>query len=203
MKKITGIILAGGKSSRMGRDKSFIPLGHKELIEVVIDKLRALFEDLIIVTNNPSRYQKYGLRIVTDVLKDCGPMGGIYAGLLASETLYNFAVACDMPNLNLKLIEYMIKQKHGFDAVVPHLKKGYEALFALYSKNCIIPIYEAIKSEHLKVRDFFKKVNVREIKEDEIKIFGDPDILFTNINTPLDYARLSVLNKKNETKDPS
>ena len=196
MKKITGIILAGGKSSRMGRDKSFIRLGNKELIGVVIDKLEALFKDLIIVTNNPPRYQKYALRTVTDVLKGRGPLGGIYAGLLASDSPYNFVVACDMPNLNPELIKYMIKEKNGFDVVVPHLKKGYEALFAVYSKSCIMPIYEAIRSENLRVRDFFKKVNVRELKEGEIKRFGSPDILFMNINTPLDYTKLSLSDLK-------
>lgn len=173
----------------MGRDKSFIRFGDKELIEAAIDRLRGLFKDLIIVTNDPPRYQKYGIRTVADVLKDRGPLGGIHAGLLASDSLYNFVVACDMPNINLKLIDYMIKQKSGFDAVVPHLKKGYETLFAVYSKNCIMPIYETIESGRLRIRDFFEKVNVREVREDELKRFGSPKILFMNINTPSDYIK--------------
>lgn len=95
-----------------------------------------------------------------------------------------------MPNLDLKLIKYMIRKKDSFDVVVPYIKKGYETLFAIYSKNCIIPISKAISSRDLKIRNFFKKVKVREIKMGEVKKFGDPDILFANINTPLDYTKI-------------
>ena len=94
-----------------------------------------------------------------------------------------------MPNLNLKLIKYIFKQKNGFDVVVPHLKKGYETLFAMYSKNCIIPIQKTLNSGNLRIKNFFNKVKVREIKEVEVKRFGDPDILFMNINTQDDLLK--------------
>ena len=187
---MNAIILAGGKSSRMGFDKAFIKLKGRPLIERQIKVLKSIFQKIIIVTNKPNDYKFKRVKAVKDIMAGRGALSGIYTGLIASDSFYNFVIACDMPNLNLKLIKYMLRQKGAFDVVVPHIKKGYETLFAIYSKDCIMPIYKTIISENLRIRNFFKKVNVREIKEDDVKRFGSPNILFMNINTPSDLTRI-------------
>ena len=194
---MNAIILAGGKSSRFGSDKAFIKIrGKVLLIERQLKLLKKVFKKIIIVTNQPHKYKVRGVKIIQDIIKDCGPLGGLYSGLEESDSFYNFVVSCDMPFLNLDLIRYMIRLKDGFDVVIPKLKKGFETLFAIYSKNCTLPIYEilgkvrkvGVNSDNLRVTNFFKKVKLRKLNEKEIAKFGDPNILFMNINTREDLA---------------
>ena len=188
---ITGIILAGGKSTRMGRDKSFILFSGRPLIEVVIDKISALCNDLIIVTNDPQPYEKYSLRVEIDILKDKGPLGGIYTGLMYSKDKYNFVVACDMPFLNHDLMQYMVKEADGYDVVIAENKNRLEPLCAVYSKNCIKRIEKEFSKGSLKITDFLKYVKVRTITEDETAEFDLDGRWFVNVNTLEDYRRLN------------
>lgn len=193
---MTAIILAGGKSRRMGFEKAFIEIEGTPLIKRQLKLLKRLFRKIIIVTNNPDKYKLKGLRIIQDIIPDCGPLGGIYSGLIASDTFYNFVVASDMPFINLPLIKYMISQKHGFDVVVPRTKIGHEALFAIYSKNCLPTIYKVFNTNNFRVRKIFDKVRLKEVSEGQIKKFGDPEVLFMNINRPNDLCRISTYLKK-------
>ena len=197
---MTAIILAGGKSSRMGFDKAFIEIEGVPLIKRQLRLLGRVFKRVIIVTNSPRKYRLRTVKVIQDIIPGQGPLGGIYAGLIASSSFYNFVAACDMPFLNEALIRHMIKERDSFDVVVPRLKKGYESLFAIYSKNCIMPIHKTIASKNLRIRDFFKKVKVKEIKEAEVRRFGKPDILFMNINTPLENGDASIFSVINLEK---
>lgn len=185
---MTGIILAGGKSRRMGEDKPFVLFSGRPLIETMIDKISPLFNDLIIVTNKPHLYQRYGVRTEVDIVKDQGPLGGIYTGLISSKDRYNFIFACDMPFLNQALIEYMVGETKsgGYDVVMPEYEGRLQPLCAIYSKRCIKPIEDELSKDNLRIIDFLKYVKVRMIKEKEISrlITGQPS--FTNINTPQD-----------------
>ena len=193
MKKnnITGIILAGGKSSRMGEDKSFILFLGRPLIEVLIDKISPLFSDLIIVTNKPQLYKKYGIRTEADLVKDKGPLAGIYTGLISSKDSYNFVFACDMPFLNQDLIKYILKEADGYDVVIPEYEGRFQPLCAIYSKECIAPIEDGLSKNKLKIIDFLKHVKVRRINEKEISRFISYQSPFVNINTPQDIHVLS------------
>lgn len=219
---MTAIILAGGKSSRFGSNKAFIEIRGIPLIERELKLLKKVFNKIIIVTNQPhksrsfykmlyslnkkgrDKYRIRNVKIIQDIIKDCGPLGGIYSGLEESDSFYNFVVSCDVPFLNLDLIRYMVRLKDGFDIVIPKLKKGFETLFAIYSKNCIAAIYKilskarkpGLNSDALKVTNFFNKVKLRKLNEKEISRFGDPDILFMNINTPEDLALLKKMRGK-------
>ncbi len=187
MYEITGIILSGGKSSRMGRDKAFLPFPHKPLIEIMIDKLSVLFNELIVVTGNPHLYSKYGIRTVKDIIPQRGPLGGIYTGLLFSKNHYNFIVACDMPFLNPDLVHYMVQKIKGYDLVVPEYGDQLQPLCAIYSKNCIESIKEELSGDNLKVTCFFKNVKQKLITEEEIKKTDFQGLSFVNINTPEEY----------------
>ncbi|MEE8360392.1 MAG: molybdenum cofactor guanylyltransferase, partial [Candidatus Omnitrophota bacterium] len=162
---VTCIILAGGKSSRMGRDKSFVPFLGKPLIENVIDKMEPIFKDTIIVTNSPHLYKKYKMETRVDILTDRGPLGGIHAGLSYSKNKYNLVVACDMPFLNEGLIRLMTERLVDCDAVVPRCKGRLEPLCAVYSKSCIRLIESEIASNNLKMMNFLELVKIRIIEE--------------------------------------
>ena len=193
---MTAIILAGGKSSRFGSDKAFIKIEGTPLIKKQIKLLKKIFKKIIIVINNPNKYQIRGAKVIRDVIPGRGPLSGIHAGLLASNSFYNFVVGCDMPFINSEFIRYLSSKKRGFDIVVPKLKKGYETLFAIYSKNCISPIRKILNKENLRVRQLFKKVKVKEIYAKEIKRFAAPEILFMNINTARDLCKITTCLKK-------
>jgi len=188
---MTGIILAGGKSRRMGEDKSFILFLGRPLIEVLIDKISPLFKDLIIVTNKPYLYQKYNVRTERGIVKDRGPLAGIHAGLVSSKDRYNFIFACDMPFLNQDLIKYMLKEIDGYDVVIPEYEGRLQPLCAIYSKQCIEPIENELSRNNLKIRDFLQYVKVRVIDEKEISRFISSQPFFANINTPQDIHVLS------------
>lgn len=183
---MTAIILAGGRSTRMGYDKAFIKLDGLSLVNRQLKILRKIFKKIIIVTNNPDRYKFNGIQIVSDIISHRGPLSGIYSGLVSSDSFYNFVVACDMPFINTRLIKYMDRLKKGFDIVAPRVKNGYETLFAIYSKNCILPIYDILHSDNFRITGLFDKLKLKIIGEQEMIKFGDPKILFMNINTQED-----------------
>ncbi len=103
----TAIILAGGKSSRMGFDKQFLIINEKRVMEIVISKLRAEFKEIIIVTNKPESYKNLADKVVSDIIKGKGPLSGLHAGLKHSSSKYSYFIACDMPNINIEYIRYM------------------------------------------------------------------------------------------------
>jgi molybdopterin-guanine dinucleotide biosynthesis protein A len=183
---ITGIILAGGRSSRMDQDKAFILFSGRPLIEIVIEMTSTLFEHLMIVANEPNLYQKYGIKIQSDIIKDCGPLGGIYTGLFYSRNKYNFIVACDMPFLNQDLVQCMIEKIGDFDVIIPEHNGQLEPLCAIYSKDCITPIKNQLSQNNLKITDFFQSVKVKTILEEETIKLDPQGFSFTNINTPQD-----------------
>jgi len=191
--KVTGAILAGGKSSRMGSDKAFLAYSGRPLIETVIDSVSALTHDMMIVTNTPAPYKKYGIKIHGDIIKDRGPLGGIYTALIESNTRYILAVGCDMPFLNRDLLRYMLGSIAAHEAVVPERDGRPEPLCAVYSKMCVEPIRVQLLRGNCKVTDFFDKVKVRILTREEIAPFDPEERCFINVNTPDDYRSISGL----------
>lgn len=178
------IILAGGKSSRIGEDKAFLEFEGKRLVEWVITSLKEVGEEIIIVANEPEKFNSLGLKVVKDVLPGIGPLVGLYSGLLSSHLEYNFVCGTDMPFLSPSLIKYMLGQGQGCDVVLPRIGSRVEPLCAVYKRSCLSSIAEVIKEgEKLSLRSFFDRVKIRYIKEDEVIPFGLPKKLFFNINT--------------------
>lgn len=191
IENVTGIILAGGKSSRMGKDKAFIIFGGKPLVEIIVDKLSGIFYDLMIVTNKPNLYDKYGIETQTDIKGNCGPLGGIYTGLVYSKNKYSFVIACDTPFLNQDLIKFMSTKIAGHDVVIPYYSNQLEPLYAFYSKTCIKPIKNQLQKNSFKVRDFFQHIKTRIVTEEEIVNLDPQGSCFININTSEDYQKLN------------
>ena len=184
IKDVTGVILAGGKSLRYGRNKALVTIDGIPLIERAINVMRSLFTHLILITNTPDEYTHLKLPMHEDLIKGLGPLGGIFTALMTIRNQAGFFVACDMPYLNRELIHYMVGVRYDFDAVVPRIPEGTEALHALYGKRCLPPIKRLIDSSQYQIFRFFSKVSVRYVDENEIRRF-DPQLeSFFNINKP-------------------
>ncbi len=190
---VSGIVLAGGQSSRLGTDKSLINVNGRPLIEQVVAKLASLGDEVIIVTNSPEKYRHLGVRLVGDVYPGKGALGGIYSGLKAAAYTYSLVVACDMPFLNLALLRYMVLQACEHDVVIPRLGGLPEPLHAIYSKNCLEPIDRLLARGGLKIIDFFPEVRVRYLEEDEVDVFDPQHLSFFNVNTPGDLEEMKKL----------
>jgi molybdopterin-guanine dinucleotide biosynthesis protein A len=194
--EVTSIVLAGGKNLRLGRSKALEVIGGKSLIDRVIERLEPVTNRFLIVTSREhSEFPTGGdIEILTDIYPDRGPLGGIYTGLLASQSSCSIAVACDMPFLNNGLLSHMIDLSHGFDAVVPRWQNGMlEPLHAVYAKSCLDTMKKRLENDQLGIYRFLDEINVRYIEEEECKQF-DPDLLsFFNINHEADLKRATKL----------
>jgi len=190
MFEISSVILAGGKSKRFGKNKAFLKIGGRILIDQIVEKMGRLSNEIIIVTNIlknfyylPKKFDYLNVKLIKDIIPYKGSLGGIYSGLLFAKNNSIFVVACDMPFLNIPLLKYIISFLQDYDIVIPKINNFFEPLHAIYSKKCIKPIKKLIDENNLKIIDFFKDVNVKFVKKNEIEKF-DPDLssLF-NINT--------------------
>ncbi len=190
-------VLAGGKGLRLGRDKIVETVGNISLLERVIFYLSLFSRDIIIVTASEQSLPQFigypKLRIIADTYPGKGPLGGIYTGLVASDSLYNLVVAGDMPFLNQALLHYMIQLCDDFDLVVPRLGSMVEPLHAVYSKGCLAPIENLFKQGNLKVSDLLTLVRVRYVEAEEINQFDPKHLSFFNINTEADLKTAQEL----------
>ena len=192
---ITAVVLAGGLSRRMGRDKAVEPFDGEPLIRRVIQRAvnAVSAEDVVVVVADTERAAALPLdaehRTAVDVFPDCGSLGGIYTGLDAARTEWALVVACDMPFLSAPLLGHMGGLREGADAVVPLLGSFPEPTHALYSRRCRPAIEKRLRVGELKISGFFEDVSVRYLPEDAVRQF-DPELLsFFNINRPEDLAR--------------
>ncbi len=181
---VSGVILAGGKSSRYGTNKALVKIDGISLIERVILVMGRLFQDLILITNTPDEYAHLELPMYQDLIKGLGPVGGIYTALSKISNEAGFFVACDMPLLSRELISHMVKVRGDSDVVVPRISGMMETMHTLYGKGCLSSIKRQIDSREYQIIRIFKDVNVQYIDEKEIRGF-DPDLKsFMNINRP-------------------
>jgi molybdopterin-guanine dinucleotide biosynthesis protein A len=184
------IILAGGKSLRLGHDKILENVGNRSLLEQVISRIESLSRDIIIVTaeerNFPQLVYQPNLKVVSDIFPGKGSLGGIYTGLVASDSFYNLVIASDMPFLNQALLSYMIEVSDGFDFVLPRVNNLFEPLHAVYSKNCVAPIEFILKQGRKIIIELFDFVKVRYVESEEIDRFDPQHLSFFNINTKKD-----------------
>jgi len=193
---VSGIVLAGGQSSRLGMDKSFVNANGQPLIEHIVAKLTRLSDDVIIVTNSPENYNHLEAKLVGDIYPGKGALGGIYSGLRAAMNAHSLVVACDMPFLDLNLLRYMILLACGHDVVIPRIGGFPEPLHAIYSKSCLEPIDRLLARGGLKIIDFFPEVRVRYVEESEVDIFDPQHLSFFNVNKPSDLVKMKKLARK-------
>ena len=181
------IILAGGRSVRLGHDKVLEKVGNSSLLEQVISRIDSLSKEIIVVTAEKRTFSgltnDQKVKYVSDIFPGKGSLGGIYTGLVASNYHYNLVLAADMPFLNQSLLQYMIEVSDGFDFVLPHIGNFYEPLHAVYSRNCISPIETLLKQGRKVIIELFDYVKVKYIEAKEIDRFDPQHLSFFNINT--------------------
>ena len=184
---ITGVILAGGKSSRMGQNKALMLLGGKRLVDRVVEVMRSVFDDLLMVTNTPDVYADLGVPMMRDVWPEKGSLGGVYSAIYHVATPYCLVVACDMPFLRTAVLRYLITQMADYDVVVPDVLGELQTLHAIYSKACLQPIERRLDMNRLRIVGFFPEVRVRTVTASDLEPY-DPELLaFQNLNTPEEF----------------
>jgi len=187
------IVLAGGKGLRLGQDKASETIGDRSLLERVVSRLASFNSDILVVTASKRAFLQLNgyprLRAVADIYLNKGPLGGVYAGLKASDSFYNLVVACDMPFLNQALLRYMVQISPGFDLVVPRLGELVEPLHAVYSRGCLAPIETLLKQDDLSLRQLFALIKVRYVEAEEIDRFDPQHLSFFNINNEADMEK--------------
>ncbi|MFQ5409716.1 MAG: molybdenum cofactor guanylyltransferase [Anaerolineales bacterium] len=196
MLDLTVVIQAGGRSTRMGRDKGLVPFLGAPLMQTILDQVVGLGRETIIISNRPADYRRFGLPVYPDVFQDVGALGGLHAAIFHAREPYCLVLACDMPFINRPLLDHLLALAADFDAVIPRLqppegrrgKVFAEPFRAVYNKTCLAPIAQAIETGERRVISFFNAVNIRFVEREEIEHF-DPDARsFFNVNTPDELA---------------
>jgi molybdopterin-guanine dinucleotide biosynthesis protein A len=187
---VSGIILAGGRSSRMGRDKTLLVYRNETLITRTVNEMRGVADEIIIASNAVDKYHLEGVREVADTFPGMGPLGGMHAALTAARHEVAFVVAGDMPFFTARLGEYLLSRKDGYDAVVPRIGGEWEPLCAVYSRACAAPIEECLRSGVRQVFRIYPAIKVLAVDERELAAAGLPAEMFFNLNAPEDLAAL-------------
>ena len=180
--EFTAIILAGGKSIRMGEDKGLMFLNGKPMIQHVIDVVQALTHRIIIISNN-SDYKKFNYPIFNDSVKNKGPLGGLLTGLENSTTAKNLVLSCDAPYVNKALIELLLFNSKNYDVVIPIKDKQTHQLIGVYDKNCLPILKKKIANNNLKIKTAIQEMNYKIIDANHIDTH-----VFHNINTKEDVT---------------
>ena len=191
--KTSGIILAGGHSTRMGRDKTLMTVDADTLIGRTVKELGKVVDEVIIASNRPDKYNLPGTIEVPDLFVDIGPLGGIHAGLLAARNQYSFVVAGDMPLFTADLVTCLRERiDESFKVIVPEIEDFLQPLCAVYAKACIEDIEQFLAMGFRSVNSFCQSVRSLIISEKELTEAGLERIkdIFYNVNTPDDYNKL-------------
>lgn len=195
---VLGVVLAGGRATRYdGKPKALEPVGGVTIAERAIGALRQVADRVVLVANEPEAYRQLGLETRPDLQPGLGALGGIYTAVAwAKEAGCRGALvtASDMPFLSAALLARLVDAAREDEIVVPESdsKRGLEPLCAFYGTGCRPAIEAAITRDDLRVVSFFPEVQVRTIPGDEVARFGDPSLLFLNVNTPADYERAAA-----------
>lgn len=180
---MTGAILAGGRSTRMGTNKALLPFDGVRIIDGLLRKLRPLFPEVLVIANDRDAYADVGVPVFPDRIPEKGSLGGIYTAVFHSTFPQTFCIACDMPLANPAVIAYLRDRASGYDVVVPRTADGYQPLHAVYGKACLPHMEAMIRADRLKIDRLFPVVRVRTVEEEELRPL-DPSLRgFINVNT--------------------
>ena len=184
---ITGVILAGGKSSRMGVNKSFLKLGNQTIIERIAELMKSIFSEVLIITNTPDEYKFLNLPLYEDIYKWKGPLAGIHSALTHSQTEKIFVLSCDVPLMSKKMIEYIIEYKSDKPIVFCEAAGYHQPLVGVYSKNILSEIENIISNNEMSDKSFHQYLNsvtAQIIHPEQLSFYKNE--IFTNVNNPED-----------------
>jgi molybdopterin-guanine dinucleotide biosynthesis protein A len=185
---VTGILLAGGKSRRMGEDKRYLVVGEQTLLERGLAVLRSIFQEVLVVIAQDSPPLDVEARVVRDLVPECGSLGGLYTGLVQATTPFIFVVACDMPFLDPAVITQFTSRRAAADIVMAKLAARLHPMHALYGKRCLPVVEEMIRTRQLKIQEIVLRSSllVRYVTEADLVAIDPTGRSFQNVNTPAD-----------------
>ena len=192
---VTGVILAGGQSRRMGQNKALMRLGDQPLIVHVIRQMESVTDELLLVTNEPDLYTSLKVPMYTDILPNMGALGGLHTGLTHAANRTVICVGCDMPLLQPKLLSHLVSLLGDYDAAVPCVQSEdrsapiFQTLSAVYSKRCLPTIERMLAAGELRVHALYDRIDVRIVQPHEWQVFDPQGLSFFNINTPEDFEK--------------
>ena len=191
--RVAGVILAGGRNSRMGGiDKAFLRVGGETIFARTLGVLRRCFTHVVVVSNAPEKYAGYAVDVTADELVGLGPLGGLHAALGRIPVDYAFVTACDMPYLREEPIRYLVSRLHNQDAIVPHWDGDIEPLHALYAARLRPRIVEATGRGARALRDVLPELDVEYVPQATMEQVAGAEESFRNVNTPEEAARFAV-----------
>ncbi len=195
---VTGAILAGGKSRRMGVNKAFLRLGNRTLIEHVIHRIQPIADEILIITNSPDEYNHLGIETKVDVIPNTGTLGGIHSALTNATNDTVVCVGCDIPFIDTNLLRYLISVLGEHDAVIPYTcsvtgQITLQTLCAVYSKRCLPIIEKMLNAAEYRVHALKSHANVNLIIPETWKKIDPGGYSFLNINTPADFEIAQTL----------
>lgn len=198
---VGGVILSGGKSSRMGSNKALLPYKGGRFIEAIHRQMTEIFAEVILVTNNPEQYEFIPCRKVPDLFPEGGALAGIHSGLYHSANPAIFVVACDMPYLNNGLIRHLAGRADKGSIIIPEGPAGLEPLHAVYGRGCLAAIEETLSFGEKRILSIFDRVKIMKLNAEQIAAFDPAFASFSNINTPDEYFRLRECERENGASD--
>jgi molybdenum cofactor guanylyltransferase len=189
---VTAFILAGGKSTRMGRDKAFIELGGQTLLARALNLSRAVAAECSIA-GDPGKFAAFG-PVVEDIFPDCGPLGGIHAALRNSHTELNLILAVDLPALTPQFLEYLVAAARKSTAlvIVPHAGGALQPLCAIYRREFAEVAERALRRRRNKIDVLFSEIETRVLGEEELLRAGFTPEIFHNLNTPEQWVEAGM-----------
>ena len=199
------IVLAGGRSTRLGRDKATTPLLGVPLLQRVLDRLAGLMDECVIVTRPGQKLDGVATgasRVIEDLFPDNGPLGGLYTGLISIESPIAIAVACDMPLLQPPLLRELLRLLPEHDAVVPLSNGLPQPLCAIYAKSCLATIQRQLDAGNLRLLDLCAGLPIRYVETDEWRRFDPDGLSFQNVNREEDLRRVAEL-LKSQASNPA
>lgn len=184
---ITGVILVGGKSRRIGRDKAFLLIDGLAAVERVIQVMQGCFQQLLLVGDRPERFERYRLPVLPDIYPGSS-LGGLYTGLSSAATDRIFVSACDIPFPDSELIRLICREADCRDAVIPATEGGLEPLFGLYHKSCLPLMQAALEAGNYRITALLGQVRVKQIDQAILREVDPSGRGLLNMNTPEEYA---------------
>ena len=196
---VTGLLLAGGHSSRLGRSKALEPFLGEPMLTRVAKRMAAVTRELLVVVESQATADTLpipqGAKVVLDVYAASGPLGGIYSGLSAAATPWVIAAACDLPFLDPALLEYLLEQRGSHQAVAPLINGRPEPTHAVYSRACVAPLLARLQSGRLKAGDILEDLDVAYITEEALQRVNPGLTSFFNVNTQADLDKALAIAK--------
>jgi molybdopterin-guanine dinucleotide biosynthesis protein A len=186
-------ILAGGKSRRMGLNKSLLLINNERCIDRILKTVDGLSDDIIIIANDVAVYDSLDIPIYQDIIADKGPLGGIYTALTKCHHKRVLILAGDMPLIRRDFIQYMLMHRTEADVFIPAPGGAWEPLHAIYSRACMACIEARLTKSKLKIVDLFEEVSIETIKDEDMRPFGAASAMFLNMNTVEDWRKLNEL----------